>query len=242
MPKRRSSYPSVRDTQEPGVNRTILNHVLKSWKMPTVDTNDPQAIEDRMYQYLMYCCENDCPPSLAGCANWLGVVFQTIENWYTGRTGTPAHQRVAAQFYTTLQEVWAIDMHDGNINPVSGIFMGKVFYGYRDQQEIVVRQDAFQNKLSNADLIAEANRLPGAERLALTDGAQTIDIEARVIEPKKPRKSREERDAEKKAAEAEKRRKATWKRNNAKKDAMDREIKEQRIKYVTENVRPEDYL
>lgn len=183
--------------QKPGVNRELIRQALVSWKMPKVDTQNPQAIADRIEEYLAYCMENDCPPSVTGCANWIGVTLDALRDWYTGRYGSPQHQQVMINFYAIMQQIWAQDMHDGNINPVAGIFMGKVFYGYKDTQEIVVQQNGAASAKSNAELIAESKLLPGADRLALPDGTQTIDIEARVVEPQK------ERAAEKSAESAE---------------------------------------
>jgi len=174
-----------RPPQKPGVNRELIRQALVSWKLPKVDTRNPQSIADRIEEYFAYCMENDCPPSVSGCANWIGVTVDTLRDWYTGRYGSAQHQQVMINFYAIMQQIWAQDMHDGNINPVSGIFMGKVFYGYKDTQEIVVQQNTENNAKSNAELIAESKLLPGADRLALPDGTQTIDIEARVIDPQK---------------------------------------------------------
>lgn len=168
--------------KEAGANRQELLNAMEAAKHPRVDTRDVQAIEQRINEYLKYCIDNDVSASVAGCANWLGVNIRTLEGWYTGYRGTPEHQRTAARLYGILQDVWAQKMDGGRINPVSGIFMSKVFYGYRDQQEIIVQDGKSQSQLSVADLIAESKRLPGAENLSLTDGAQTIEADYKVIE------------------------------------------------------------
>lgn len=171
----------TRSPVDPGTNRRLIQNALEGWNMPRVDTKDPIAVQERIYQYFNYCAEKDISPSVSGCCNWLKVNRGLLQDWYTGRIGTPDHQRVAAMFYGVMQDIWAQDMKEGNINPVSGIFMGKVFYGYKDTQEIVVQQSTNHDELSNSDLIAESKRLPGAERLALPEGTQTIDVDARVL-------------------------------------------------------------
>ena len=170
---------ALRPRKTEGTNRELIANALASWKMPKVDTKDPQAIEQRISDYLQHCMDTDVPPSVAGCANWLGVTVPAMQNWYTGQRGTPEHQRIMTMFYGAMQEIWAQDMHDGNINPVSGIFMGKVFYGYKDTQEIVVKQNS-QNEISTDDLIAESKLLPGAEQLALPSGSQTVEEEPKT--------------------------------------------------------------
>ena len=173
--------PQVRPPQKEGTNRRLLMNALEAWNLPKIDIKDPAAIEQRIGEYLQHCAEKDVCPSVAGCTNWLGISINMLRWWYEGKYGTPAHQQVAAKFYAVMQEIWAQDMHEGNINPVSGIFIGKAFYGYKDTQEIVVKQNAAQDQMSNADLIAESQRLPGAERLALPEGTQTIDVDAKIV-------------------------------------------------------------
>jgi len=170
-----------RKQKEPGANREALINALAGYKKPRVDTKDPQAIAERIDEYLHYCMEHDLAPGIAMCANWLGINIHTLERWYSGFNGTPEHQRIASRFYGIVQGVWEQDMHEGTINPVSGIFVGKAFYGYKDTQEIVIQQTTTE-QLSASDLIAESKRLPGAETLSLPDNASTIDADFRVIE------------------------------------------------------------
>jgi hypothetical protein len=37
-----------------------------------------------------------------------------------------------------LEEMWVDYMQNGKLNPASGIFIGKNFFGYRDVQDVVV--------------------------------------------------------------------------------------------------------
>ena len=179
----RSKGTPLRPAAAPGTNSRIISNALSSWSLPKIDTKDPEAIKQRVGEYFEYCQKCDVPPSVAGCANWLGVTIQTMENWYTGRRGSPEHQKVMTMFYSTMQTIWAQDMHEGNINPVAGIFMGKVFYGYKDTQEIVVQQNTGENSISSAELIAESKMLPGAEKLALTDDKnKPIEAEGHFID------------------------------------------------------------
>lgn len=166
--------------KKPGANAQALKNALEGYRHPRVDTKDVHAIADRIDVYLRYCIKNDMSPTVAGCANWLGIAVSTLQNWYTGSSGTPEHQRVAARFYGIVQDVWQTDMHEGNVNPVAGIFVGKVFYGYKDTQEIIV-QHKDSGDLPLADLIAESKRLPGGEQASLPDNS-TIDADYTVIE------------------------------------------------------------
>ena len=162
------------EPKEPGINKKVLNNALAAWKLPRVDVKDPQAIAERIDLYLKHCADHDTAPSSAGCASWLGIARSTLEGWLIGRTATPEHQKVAQRFYGLLEDIWAQNMTDGNINPVSGIFIGKSMFGYKDTQEIVINTKA-QNELSVEDLIAESKMLPGGDNLI-------IDGEAKMLE------------------------------------------------------------
>ena len=156
-----------------GTNRKVLMNALEALNHARVDVKNPQAIQDRIQEYLQFCLEEDIAPNVSGCASWLGINAATLTSWYSGTTGSPEHQLVASRFYGVLQDVWSQNMQENNVNPVSGIFMGKVFFGYKDTQEIVVNQ-RITNELTAADLIAESKMLPGGDNI--------IDGEATIIE------------------------------------------------------------
>ena len=155
--------PQIRSPQEKGTNSRIVQNALSSWNLPRVDTKNPKAVEKRIYDYLQHCIEKDIAPSVAGCANWLKISVRTLEYWYTGQRATSEHQRIATAFYGLLQEIWAEDMKEGNINPVSGIFIGKVFFGYKDTTELTINTKSRENELSTQELIEQAKMLPHAE-------------------------------------------------------------------------------
>ena len=70
--------------------------------------------------------------------------------------------------------------------------MGKVFFGYKDTQEIVVSNRA-QNELSAADLIAESKMLPGGDNLIIDGEAKILDeIEQLKLPEKESEKPQKE--------------------------------------------------
>jgi hypothetical protein len=70
--------------------------------------------------------------------NALGVHRDTVCNWKNGDHRAATHAPIIEKAYKTLEAMWESYMLNGKVNPVSGIFLGKVMFGYRDQQEIVV--------------------------------------------------------------------------------------------------------
>ena len=158
-------------------------NALEAIKRPRVDVKDPKAIEMRIKEYLHYCLENDLIPGVVACSNWLGINYQTLTQWYDGTRGTPEHQRVAARFFGIVQDCWQQNMDADNINNITGMFVGKAFYGYKDTQEITVTHTV-KNDISNAELLAESKLLPGAERVITDDNARVIDAEIKQIAQK----------------------------------------------------------
>lgn len=186
-----------------GANTKNILLALQAWNLPRVNTKDPAAIQERIEMYLQHCVDNDVAPTINGCAAWMGVHYTLLLEYYKGTRGTPEHQKVITKFYNVVQNVWAMDMHEGNINNITGIFLGKAFFGLKDTQEIVVSAGtAAQDRLSTAELIAESKRLPGADQLTLPEGTQTVEGAEIVVddEPYLRTMARKQREEERKKA------------------------------------------
>ena len=123
---------------EPGDNSKYLTHALKTMAMPKIDNSDPKQVEERIYWYFNHCISNEMKPTVSGLCNALGITRETLRTWKDGAYRTPAHQAAVKQAYGVLEELWEDYMMNGKINPVSGIFIGKNHFGYRDQQDLVV--------------------------------------------------------------------------------------------------------
>lgn len=121
-----------------GDNSRYLRHVMASWDLPPIDISDPKQVEDRIKWYFNHCAEDDMKPTVNGMCNALGVHRDTVCNWKNGDVRAATHQPIIAEAYKRIEEMWENYMMNGKINPVAGIFLGKVMFGYRDQQEIVV--------------------------------------------------------------------------------------------------------
>lgn len=121
-----------------GDNSRYLRHAMASWNLPPIDISDPKQVEDRLEWYFNHCAEDDMKPTVNGMCNALGVHRDTVCNWKNGVVRDSTHAPIIAKAYKTLEEMWENYMLNGKVNPVSGIFLGKVMFGYQDKQEIVV--------------------------------------------------------------------------------------------------------
>lgn len=148
------------DSIEPGTNSAYVRHALASWNLPPIDIADPRQVEDRIGWYFGHCIEEDMKPTVKGFCNALGIPRQTLHQWRTGKFRADTHQAIICRAYDLLEEMWEMNMVNGKINPVSGIFLGKNNFGYRDQQEYVVTPNQMGEVVSPDIIEAKYDELP----------------------------------------------------------------------------------
>ena len=140
---------------EPGDNSRYIRHALATYKLPPIDISDPVQVEERIDWYFMHCFENDMKPTVKGLCNSLGIHKDTLRTWANGEVRASTHTDLIKKAYDFLEELWESYMLNGKINPVSGIFLAKNQWGYRDQQEMVLTPN---NRLSDSDYETVANK------------------------------------------------------------------------------------
>lgn len=123
---------------KPGDNARYLRFALASWDLPPINISDPKQVEERLGMYFKYCLENDRKPQIVGMCNWLGVSRQALNEWENGVTRAATHGDIIKRAKGMIEEMWADYMMNGKINPASGIFLSKNWFGYKDQTDVVV--------------------------------------------------------------------------------------------------------
>ena len=141
----------------PGDNTKYLNHNIQIAMLPAIDTADPKQVEARIYEYFSICGKNDMKPSMAGMALAIGVSRQTLWNWGVGDTRDNAHLDLIKKAVQMLDSQMVDYMQNGKINPVSGIFLMKNSFGYKDQQEVVVTPSSPLGEQTDPDALREKN-------------------------------------------------------------------------------------
>lgn len=136
LPKTKNANSS--DLAEPGDNTKFLSHALAIRSMPEIDTSDPVQVRQRISDYFTLCVQNDIKPTVKGFLNSLRVAKSTLWEWKQGNFRAGTHQQIICEAYDVLEALWEDYMMNGKINPVSGIFLGKNNFGYKDQQEYVL--------------------------------------------------------------------------------------------------------
>ena len=123
---------------EPNDTNKFLRHALGNINLPPIDISDPKQVEDRIFWYFSKCADDDVRPTVAGMQNSLGINHDTLWMWKTGGARKQTHQQVILRAYSVLDELWEHYMMNGKINPVSGIYLGKVMFGHNEEQHIKV--------------------------------------------------------------------------------------------------------
>lgn len=137
---------------ERGDNSKYVRHALATLNMPPIDISDPKQVEGRIAWYFAHCMEGDMKPTVMGMCNALGISRNTLRTWYNEDFRATTHAPIVQRAYALLEELWEDYMLNGKINPVSGIFLGKNAWNYRDQQEVVVTPN--QNRPAPGDVAA----------------------------------------------------------------------------------------
>jgi hypothetical protein len=160
--KKKSLPPTAfgQDQCEPGDNSKYLGHALTIARMPLVDLNDINAVEERIDWYFEHCFNNDMKPTVSGFCNALKINRSTLMQWRNGTFRADTHQAVILEKYALMEELWENYMQNGKINPVSGIFLGKNNYGYTDKQEYVLTPNQQQETIDPATIEAKYAELP----------------------------------------------------------------------------------
>lgn len=123
---------------QPGDSARYLRYALASWDLPPIDLADPEQVKGRIRDYFEFCAQRDRKPSVVGMANWIGVSRDTLDSWRRGECRSNTHSDIIKKAYMVIEELWHDYMQNGKMNPVTGIFIAKNFYGYRDQQDVVI--------------------------------------------------------------------------------------------------------
>ena len=123
---------------EPGDNSRFLRFALASWDLPPIDISDPEQVKERIGMYFRHCEQNDRKPQIVGMCNWLGISRETLNLWRNGEYRKDTHFDIVKKACNLIEEQWADYMQNGKINPASGIFLAKNWFGYRDATDVVV--------------------------------------------------------------------------------------------------------
>ena len=124
----------------PGDNARITQENLNFMTLPKIDASDRKQVEERIMYYFRTCIEQDIKPGVAGLCLALGISRQTWQVWGAGKARD--YKDIVERSRLLMESILEQYMLNGKINPVTGIFMLKNHFGYRDQSEVVLTPNA----------------------------------------------------------------------------------------------------
>lgn len=158
---------------EAGEMSKFIKHSLWSYYAEPINLNDPKQVEKRIGEYFNHCMEDDMKPTVMGICNSLGISRATFHEWCTGGRRGGEYVDIIKKAKDFLEEMMESYMVNGKVNPVTGIFLLKNNFGYRDQQEVVLKPTMeLGDQTSPEDL----------QKKYLEATGTTIDCEAESVE------------------------------------------------------------
>ena len=125
------------DTQ-PGDIARITLHNMQLSQLPEINCDNIEEVEERVQLYFEKCIEDDVKPGVAGLCLSLGISRQAWSQWGTGRRRSKEYQDLVYRTRLVMESIMEQYMLQGKINPVTGIFLLKNNFGYKDNTEVVI--------------------------------------------------------------------------------------------------------
>lgn len=144
--------------KKPGENSEAVLRMLQFATLPKINTDDAEAIVRRTTEYFAICVEQNIKPNSAGLALSLGISRSTLFKWRDGKTKKPVEVVDAlVQAMNLLTALHEDNMQEGRMNPVTGIFLAKANYGFKDNPEFNEGgpEPLFGRELTPEQLISE---------------------------------------------------------------------------------------
>lgn len=122
---------------KPGDASIMAEHMINFLTWDEYDRSDPEELIQRFKDYVTYCQYHDIKITNEACYMAMGLQRGTMTAWFNGVWGSPAHQKLARKILQFLTANREIQMVEGKLNPIVGIWWQKNYDGLKDTQEIV---------------------------------------------------------------------------------------------------------
>lgn len=123
---------------KPGDASIMAEHMINFLTWEDYDKADPELLIERFVTYVDYCQKNDLKITNEACYMALGIKRGTMSMWANSIGGNAGHHKFARKVLQFLTANREIQMVEGKLNPVVGIWWQKNYDGLKDVQEIVL--------------------------------------------------------------------------------------------------------
>lgn len=171
---------------DPDINAAVMAFGKDIMAFEEPDFSDADSIEDAFYRYLDLCSKHGIRPMVTSMANAFGMDRRELyfiavndrraETWRGGIL-TPKCRSVIQKSYNFLNTAWETYLMTEKGNPVKWLFLGKNYFGMKDQTEQVqVRMDLTPQLPKPEDVAAKYAAMLGQPQPTLAE-AEIVDIE-----------------------------------------------------------------
>lgn len=155
--------PNTVDIPE-GDNNKYTTFALAIMQLRPINLANADDVQQRVLEYFQLCADYDMKPGIAAVALALGTDRRRLWEIYTDQEKQlliPQEcKAIIKRVYNSLDFLWESYMQNGKINPVTGIFLGKNNFGYKDQQEYVLTPNQQNGDTDPATIAAKYDELP----------------------------------------------------------------------------------
>lgn len=167
------SYKSKKQLEKEKTKKNALELNIKALTLPQIDVTKIEEVMERTMLYLQECVDKDIKPGTAGLCAWLGIPRQTWYSWCAGRARVETHYNFCVRVMGVLDATLEDYMQNGQVNPVTGIFLGKNNFGYTDKTEVAVEpKKSVATETTMSDVMALIEEAPTMNQLpTITDNS-----------------------------------------------------------------------
>lgn len=131
--------------QQTGLEAQSIDFLMELSSFGTLDLSDPEAVQERYLRYLALCKRYQTKPLISGFCRVMGVSREELIQWSAGRRTalgdklSPESATLIKNFLEDFEVSWEYAFqNNGYRNPVTGIFLAKNNFGYKDTSETIV--------------------------------------------------------------------------------------------------------
>lgn len=155
-------------SRAPLTNDGAIDMWLEMYSWPLIDLSDPDAINQRLAEYLDLCKRYNSKPEVSGWCQTIGTTRIEVLDWSKGKRTrlddvlTTASAAALSRSLGVFEFAWEYAMQNGGYAyPVTGIFLGKNNFGYKDESETLVTHSSERKGPTMAELESKyAQALP----------------------------------------------------------------------------------
>ena len=124
------------DDERKAINSTYLYHSARIADLPRCNLLSAPDIEKRSLEYFKACSDDGIRPSLTGYALALGTTVKGLQNLFSDRRLSDECINALGKGAAKVEDVIISMMLDTRIQPVTGLFILKNHFGYKDASDV----------------------------------------------------------------------------------------------------------